>query len=136
MSSLLKLQWRLYLGMIALPSLADRPPAAPLPLSSRSTLAKLKPAPLEQCDRSASAKPEPAIAEPPHGRIASALRERPSPLELYVPCLFVLGDRVAAVCEQPSDRVANGEHVHGRSPRRRRSRRLSARKRCVGFAVA
>jgi hypothetical protein len=111
MSSLLKLQWRLYLGMIA-------------------------PAPLSLADRPASAPPKPAIAEQPHDRVASALRERPNPLELYVPSLFVLGDRVAAACEQPSDRVANGEHVHGRSPRRRRSRRLSARKRCVGFAVA
>jgi DNA-binding CsgD family transcriptional regulator len=46
----------------------------------------------------ASAAPKPALAEPPHGRVASALRSRPSPLELLLPSLFVTGELV------PSDR--------------------------------
>jgi DNA-binding CsgD family transcriptional regulator len=67
----------------------------------RSPELALTPAPLEHCyssapsDRPATAQPKPAIAEQARSRIASALRERPSPLDLCVSSLFVTGIPVA-----------------------------------------
>jgi DNA-binding CsgD family transcriptional regulator len=86
----------------------------------RCALAKLQttitnsPAPLEQVDRKATAKAEPAIAEPPrdcptsalasirtrtpfHSPAvdASALLERSNPLDLFVSSLFIKGEPVA-----------------------------------------
>jgi DNA-binding CsgD family transcriptional regulator len=51
--------------------------------------------PLEQSDRPTPAQPKPTSAEPPGDRPSSVRLERPNPLDLCVPDLFVTGEPVA-----------------------------------------
>ncbi len=80
-------------------------------------------------DRLALAKPEQALVEQPRDRRVSVRRERPSPLELLVPSLFVTGESVTTGQKLSTQRSHSPQMTTTDLPRPRLRKRSSRRTR-------